>query len=227
MRYWLIMPAAGASRRFKGAVPKQYAPLNGKTVIEWALAPFIADTRCAGIVIALAREDTQWAKIASRLCVVRVAAGGAERSQSVRNALALLRRDAGPDDWILVHDAARPCLKAADRDRLLERAGAHPCGGLLVTLLTDTLKRQAGGDAEPTVECTLDRAGLWRAQTPQMFRYAKLCDALDQALSAGKFPTDESQALEWLGEHPLLVEGSAANIKITSAHDLKLAEGLL
>ncbi len=125
---------------------------------------------------------------------------------------------------MLVHDAARPCLANTDRDRLLEQAGAHAVGGLLAMPASDTLKR---AQSDRTVESTVDRSELWRAGTPQMFRFARLCEALDHALAAKRFPTDESQALEWLGDHPLLVEGSAGNIKVTSPEDLSLAEALL
>jgi 2-C-methyl-D-erythritol 4-phosphate cytidylyltransferase len=218
------MPAAGSGRRFGERNPKQYAPLQGRTVIEWALAPFISDTRCLGIAVALAGTDTHWPHIAARLPAVTVAAGGGERCESVRNALAVLSRRAAPDDWVLVHDAARPCLEFKDRDCLIERASTHACGGLLAIPAADTLKQ---ADTDRQVERTLDRTVLWSAQTPQMFRYAKLCAALDAALNARRFPTDEAQALEWLGERPLLVEGSPGNLKITSAEDLKLAEALL
>jgi 2-C-methyl-D-erythritol 4-phosphate cytidylyltransferase len=250
MQYWLVMPAAGVGRRFGEQRPKQYAPLRGRTVIEWALAPFLADARCAGIVIALASGDPYWPQIAARLAGVGasrivIADGGAERSGSVRNGLAALGTTAKADDWVLVHDAARPCLLARDLSRLLEsvelrpeRSGgnpekrqwrdAGPPGGLLATPAADTLKRAASPSTEVReVEQTVDRSGLWRALTPQMFRYARLCEALDEAAAAGRFPTDEAQAIEWLGGRPVLVEGSASNIKITSADDLVLAEALL
>jgi 2-C-methyl-D-erythritol 4-phosphate cytidylyltransferase len=155
---------------------------------------------------------------------VTVVQGGGERSESVRSALQALNRKAGAGDWVLVHDAARPCLANADRDRLLDQAGAHAVGGLLATRASDTLKR---AQADGAVDSTVDRADLWRASTPQMFRYGRLCEALDRALAAKRFPTDEAQALEWLGDRPLLVEGSAGNIKITTHDDLALAEALL
>jgi len=238
MRYWLVMPAAGAGRRFdrqpSGVArsgtrcPKQYAALKGRTVIEWALAPFLADRRCAGAVVALAPDDVWWPKVAERIAAVTVAQGGAERSESVRNALAALSRRANKDDWVLVHDAARPCLSKADLDRLLERVCSHAVGGILAQPVADTLKRaQVGDGSVAAIETTVDRSALWRAGTPQMFRYGILCDALDRALSSGRRPTDESQALEWLGEHPLLVEGAPTNIKVTTADDLALAESLL
>lgn len=224
MRYWLVMPAAGTGRRFADALPKQYAPLNDRTVIEWALSSFLSDARCAGIAVALAAGDRWWPRIAERLPAVTVATGGAHRSQSVRQALAVLSRHLSAEDWVLVHDAARPCLSPEDRDQLTARCSAHAVGGLLAAPLSDTLK-QAAGDGTATQ--TIDRTGVWRALTPQMFRYGRLCAALDQALTVGRFPTDEAQALEWLGERPLLVEGSPANIKITQAQDLLVAAALL
>ena len=234
MRYWLVMPAAGAGRRFGERVPKQYAALRGRTVIEWALAPFLADGRCAGAAVALASGDSWWPKVAERIPAVTVCQGGAERSESVRNALLALNRRAGKDDWVLVHDAARPCLPGGDLDRLIAQAGAHPVGGVLALPVADTLKRAGATESKgvvasgaPAIEATVDRVGLWRASTPQMFRFGLLLSALDAALAGKRFPTDESQALEWQGHQPLLVEGSAANIKVTTAADLALAESLL
>lgn len=222
MKYWLVMPAAGIGRRFGTDRPKQYAPLCGRTVIEWALEPFLTDPRCAGAVVALAQDDPYWSAIAPP--IVLVAAGGQERSHSVRNGLAALAERAKPDDWVLVHDAARPCLPRQDLDRLLSELATHAVGGLLATPAADTLKRS---DASREVEQTVDRAGLWRALTPQMFRYGRLCEALDRAHAAGRIPTDEAQAIEWLGDRPKLVEGAAANLKITSAADLAIAAALL
>ena len=174
--------------------------------------------------MAIAPSDTWWPKISERLSPVTVAQGGSERCESVRSGLQALNRKAQPGDWVLVHDAARPCLSNADRDRLLEQAGAHAVGGLLAIRASDTLKR---AQADGSVEATVERADLWRAGTPQMFRFARLCEALDRAIAAKRFPTDEAQALEWLGDHPLLVEGSAGNIKVTTPEDLALAEALL
>ncbi len=222
MRYWLVMPAAGIGRRFGTERPKQYAPLAGRTVIEWALAPFLRDARCAGVWVALAADDPYWARIAP--AQVHTAPGGAERSDSVRSALAALAPHAAAADWVLVHDAARPCLPAQDLERLLTHLAEHPLGGLLATPAADTLKR---ADAHGTVAETVDRAGLWRALTPQMFRYGPLCAALDQAHAAQRRPTDEAQALEWAGQRPVLVSGSAANLKITTAADLTIAAALL
>jgi 2-C-methyl-D-erythritol 4-phosphate cytidylyltransferase len=222
MRYWLVMPAAGIGRRFGAERPKQYAPLCGRTVIQWALEPFLADARCAGAMVALAAHDPYWPEVAPP--GVMTVAGGAERSHSVRHALAALAPRAAADDWVLVHDAARPCLTGQDLEHLLGELADHPLGGLLAVPAADTLKR---ADAHRGVEATVDRSGLWRALTPQMFRYGALCAALDAAHAAGRVPTDEAQALEWRHEHPRLVAGSAGNLKITTAADLTLAAALL
>jgi 2-C-methyl-D-erythritol 4-phosphate cytidylyltransferase len=253
------MPAAGVGRRFGSAMPKQYAPLQGRTVIEWALAPFLADPNCTGVSISLASDDPYWGEIAARLAKrsgrtpdLILAGGGAERSHSVRQGLAALDVRAAADDWVLVHDAARPCLSSSDLQHLFDRLHDHRVGGILATPAADTLKRASprappsssaspgassthpppapsvgAGAPDSAIDQTVDRAGLWRALTPQMFRYRMLCEALDRALASGRLPTDEAQALEWTGEHPLLVQGSAANIKITSADDLVLAAALL
>lgn len=245
MRYWLVMPAAGIGRRFGTTKPKQYAPLRGRTVIEWALSPFLQDSNCAGVVMGLADEDPYWAEVEDRLAEPSAtrpelifAGGGVERSHTVRKGLAALQGRAASDDWVLVHDAARPCLSSSDLQLLLTSLASHRVGGILATPAADTLKRAVSGpvvspDAAASasvrlgIDQTVDRAGLWRALTPQMFRYALLCEALDRAFAAGRLPTDEAQALEWMGERPMLVQGSAANIKITSADDLVLAAALL
>jgi 2-C-methyl-D-erythritol 4-phosphate cytidylyltransferase/2-C-methyl-D-erythritol 2,4-cyclodiphosphate synthase len=233
MRYWLVMPAAGSGSRFGGDAPKQYTPLAGRTVLEWALAPFLADTHCAHIVVALAADDSAFEPLARRLGALHGArlssvTGGAQRSQSVRNALGALASRAAADDWVLVHDAARPCLSAQDLERLLRSASSHAVGGLLAVPAADTLKRARGGaTSDPVVGDTVERSGLWRALTPQMFRYGRLCAALDAAHTAGRWPTDEAQALEWQGEQPLLVAGAATNFKITTGADLALAATVL
>ncbi len=226
MRYWLVMPAAGTGRRFGAETPKQYAPLEGRTVIEWALAPFLGDARCARIVVALASADEHWGRLPLRTRAL-TAPGGAERSASVRSALASLQDEAAADDWVLVHDAARPCLDTLDLERLVRRLSEHAVGGLLAVRVADTLKRGAGEGSEAAVIATQDRAGLWRALTPQMFRYGLLCAALDAAHGAGRSPSDEAQAVEWHGAQPLLVEGAASNLKVTTADDLVLASAIL
>ena len=226
MNYWLVMPAAGTGRRFGTDIPKQYAPLEGRTVIDWALAPFLADRRCTQAIVALGHDDGSWQAPPGVLST----AGGAQRSQSVRAALAAIEGRAGQHDWVLVHDAARPCLDRADLDRLLLGVAEHPVGGLLGVRYADTLKRadESRGEAVPAqVLRTEERRGLWRALTPQMFRFAALCAALDAAHAAGRFPSDEAQALEWAGASALLIEGATTNLKVTTADDLTLAAAVL
>jgi 2-C-methyl-D-erythritol 4-phosphate cytidylyltransferase len=223
MAYWLVMPAAGSGQRFGSGIPKQYAPLAGRTVIEHSLAPFLSDDGCRGIVVAIASADDRWGSISGNLPRVAAVVGGAERSRSVRNGLAALAERAAADDWVAVHDAARPCLTTVLRDKLLSAATTHTVGALLAVRVADTLKREGDG----VVESTIDRSRLWAAQTPQVFRYRDLCQALDSAFAAGRNPTDEAQAIEWTGRRPLLVEGSADNLKITAATQLRLAEAIL
>ena len=233
MDYWLVMPAAGTGSRFGAELPKQYAPLAGRTVLEWALRPFAADARCRHLIVALAPGDRRWEEVARQLgasCRERVStvSGGARRSDSVRNALAALSGRAAAEDWVLVHDAARPCLADEDLERLLTRGAAHAVGALLALPAADTLKRaRSDSSGASLVESTVERTGLWRALTPQMFRYGALCAALDAAHAAQRSPTDEAQALEWTGKSALLVEGAATNFKITTPADLALAATVL
>lgn len=229
MRYFVVIPAAGSGRRFSSSAPKQYAALGSSTVIEHALAPFEADPDCAGIVVALSGDDSTWPQIAARRTrVIRTAQGGAERAHSVRNALLSLVSHARDDDWIMVHDAARPCLAASDIAVLKRELAAHPVGGLLAVPLADTLKRGLEPGAKVThVDDTIDRNGLWRAATPQVFRLGMLLRALDAAIESRRVPTDEAQAIEWTGQRPCLVAGRADNIKVTTAEDLALAGAIL
>jgi 2-C-methyl-D-erythritol 4-phosphate cytidylyltransferase len=225
MRYWLVMPAAGASRRFGGTGPKQHLRLAGRTVLELSLQLFAGDARCIGIAVALsaaALSDT--AAVARLPAKAWAVAGGARRCDSVRLGLEALAARAAEDDWVLVHDAARPCLSAGDLERLLAAGASQAQGALLAAPVTDTLK-QADGDG--CCERTLERGALWRAQTPQMFRYAALRAALWQAHAAGRDPTDEAQAMEWQGGRPLLVAALDSNLKITTAEDLVVAAAIL
>jgi 2-C-methyl-D-erythritol 4-phosphate cytidylyltransferase len=222
LRYRLVMPAAGSGQRFGRELPKQYMPLAGSTVIECSLAPFVADPRCTAIVVALAATDGRFASLAvageSRVSTV---AGGALRADSVLAGLEAI--DAADEEWVLVHDAARPCVSRAEIDALLEAVAGDEVGGLLAVPLADTLKREAAGRACETPS----RDSLWRALTPQMFRLGGLRAALQAARDAGRSPTDEAQALEWQGRRPQLVAGSALNLKITTAADLLLAAAIL
>jgi 2-C-methyl-D-erythritol 4-phosphate cytidylyltransferase len=224
MRYWAVIPAAGLGQRFAGELPKQYAPLLDRTVLEWSIASFAEDVRCAGIAVAVAANDQNWLSISQRLPQVIAVVGGVHRCESVLGALVALTRKADSEDWILVHDAARPCLSVAERDRLLLTLAQHPVGGLLAIPVADTLKQV---DDRHTVSCTAERNHFWQAQTPQMFRYGALRAALEHAVKAGRLPSDEAQAMEWSGQLPQVVQGAMSNIKITFPADLALAAALL
>jgi len=229
MRYFVVIPAAGSGRRFSASVPKQYAALGSSTVIEHALNTFESDPDCAGIVGAVAADDPLWPVIAARRSrLIETAEGGEQRAHSVRNALRALAARVRDDDWIMVHDAARPCFASSDLALLKRELAAHPVGGLLAIPLADTLKRALEPASQVThVDATLDRDGLWRAATPQVFRFGVLLRALEAALASGRMPTDEAQAIEWSGQRPRLVAGRADNIKVTTADDLVLAGAIL
>lgn len=224
-RFWVVLPAAGSARRMGATVPKQYLPLAGRTVIEWSLAPFLAHPRVAGIVVVLAERDEHWARtVLAGHSKIMTTSGGAERMDSVLAGLEILHGQAAPDDWVLVHDAARPCLATADLERLLGELNDDSVGGLLAAPVVDTLKR---ADDSGRVTQTVARDKLWRALTPQMFRRDMLERALRSALAQGVPVTDESQAVEALGLQPRLVAGDADNLKITLPEDLPRAERIL
>lgn len=224
-RIWGVFPAAGVGRRMGAALPKQYLDLMGKPIVGWSLDAVLAHPAVHGGVIALAAEDPQWEALGWRPArPLHRVTGGAERSDSVRAALAFLLEIAGGDDWVLVHDAVRPCVTVEDIDRLITAGLRQPDGALLAVPVRDTLKRQA---ADGRVRDTASREGLWHALTPQLFPLRPLFDALTRAMQAGTPITDESQAMEAAGYRPLLVEGQATNIKITRQSDLPLAEMVL
>ena len=208
--------------------PKQYLPLLGRPMIWHAIAALAACTDIARVFVVLAADDAHWrdadyAAFGDRLVALR--AGGATRAQSVAQGLAAVRGAAfgvGDDDWVLVHDAARPCLAPDAVGRLIARVRTTRAGGILALPVADTLKR-ADGQASPAIATTVAREGLWQAQTPQMFRAALLAEALERAPQV----TDEAGAVEAMGLHPLLVEGAPTNMKVTWPRDLALAELIL
>lgn len=224
-KFWVVVPAAGSARRMGGAVPKQYLSLAGRTVIEWSLAPFLAHERTAALVVALAPNDQRWSQTTlAGDAKIATTVGGAERMDSVLAGLRALQDRAAPEDWVLVHDAARPCFSIDDLDRLLNELQDDAVGGLLAAPVVDTLKRADDGGR---VLQTVAREKLWRALTPQMFRRDILQRALETALMKGVAATDEAQAVEALGLQPKLVAGDADNIKITLPEDLLRAERIL
>jgi 2-C-methyl-D-erythritol 4-phosphate cytidylyltransferase len=202
--------------------PKQYLPLHGRTVIEHSLERLLSHPAIEGVVVAVGVDDPYWAdvRVESPKPVIR-ARGGRERCDSVLNALRLLADRIGPGNWAVVHDAARPCLAAEDLDRLITALADDPLGGILATPVRDTMKRE---DGEGRITRTEERAGLWHALTPQMFRLGALTAALEQAEADGYVVTDEASAIEHVGGQPRLIEGRADNLKITRPEDLALAE---
>jgi 2-C-methyl-D-erythritol 2,4-cyclodiphosphate synthase/2-C-methyl-D-erythritol 4-phosphate cytidylyltransferase len=240
-RVWAIVPAAGRGARFTASAPqsapKQYAPLLGATVLEWSLRALLAEPRVHAVVVALAADDAEWPSVAAKLQSpkLRTTVGGVNRQDTVSNGLDALASQAAADDWVLVHDAARPCLNAADLGALLDAVGAggvHPASGatgasgaagaVLAAPIVDTVKRELGDHV-----ATVDRQGLWRALTPQVFAFAQLRHALKEATLAGIAVTDEAQAVERMGLRPILVQGSPFNVKVTRAADLAVASNIL
>jgi 2-C-methyl-D-erythritol 4-phosphate cytidylyltransferase/2-C-methyl-D-erythritol 2,4-cyclodiphosphate synthase len=235
-RVWAIVPAAGRGARFTasvpGSAPKQYAPLLGATVLEWSLRALLAEPRVHAVVVALAADDADWPGVAAKLRSpkLRTTIGGANRQDSVTNGLDALAAEAAADDWILVHDAARPCLNATDLSALLDAVGAGAArtaggaaaGAVLAAPIVDTVKRELGDHV-----ATVDRQGLWRALTPQVFAFAQLRHALKEATLAGIAVTDEAQAIERMGLRPMLVQGSPFNVKVTLPKDLTVAARIL
>lgn len=228
LRFWAVVPAAGIGTRMGGEVPKQYLTLAGRPIIAHTLSRLCDHPRISGVVVALAPADRWWAsmiEIESRFArAPRVVTGGRTRRDSVLNGLDALGEQASSGDWVLVHDAVRPCLTDMDIDRLIDTLAGDTVGGLLAVPVRDTMKR---GNGEDRVCETVDRAHLWHAQTPQMFRLGPLGDALRRCVAADCEVTDEAQAMELTGARPRLVPGHEENIKITRRDDLDLAEVIL
>ena len=234
-RLWAIVPAAGRGERFASAaplsIPKQYTPLAGRSVLEWSLRALLTEPRIQGIVVVLAAGDERWSEVARNLDSPKLLTtiGGAHRQDSVMNGLAYLAPSVQAHDWVLVHDAARPCLRGTDVSALVDaleknpRGAAAQIGGVVLAApIVDTVKRELASGLE-----TVDRAGLWRALTPQVFGYAQLRQALQDAADAGVAVTDEAQAMQRLGIRAALVAGSPFNIKVTRAEDLEVAAAIL
>lgn len=221
---WCVVPAAGRGARVGGDIPKQYVQIAGKPLLLHTLERLAVHPRIAGLMVVLAEGDTHWSglhTVAGK--PVLTAVGGGERAHSVSAGLRALRKHVADDEFVLVHDAARPCVLLDDISRLIEGA-ASVDGGLLATRMRDTLKR---ADADARIVETQPRDAYWRALTPQMFRYGELLAALDAASSSGVAVTDEAMAMERKGNHPKLIEGSQSNIKVTTPEDFALAEFIL
>ena len=225
MNHYALIPAAGTGERLGGQTPKQYLPLNGKPMLFYPVQRLCASPRIKRVYIVLARGEKwfsqyDWKAFAGKLAPLYC--GGETRAASVLNGLVAAKAEIGTEDWVLVHDAARPCLSSELLDKLLDELGGDSVGGLLALPVADTLKRADGAER---VLRTEPREGLWQAQTPQMFRYGTLTRALQEMQN--REVTDEARAIEGLGLHPKLVVSDARNLKVTQAQDLPLAELIL
>ncbi len=224
MNFYALIPAAGSGSRMGGTIEKQYLDLNAVPMIAHAMMVLARAPRITRIFVVLSPTDRRWNNYAwqgweDRIEVLRC--GGETRAETVLNSLDAIAKICTPDDWVLVHDAARPCLPDEMLAKLLDEVADDPVGGLLAVPEADTLKRAAADPASGArVEATVPRAGLWQAQTPQMFRHGILIRALR---AAGSDTTDEASAIEQLGLQPRLVESDSRNLKVTYPQDLELA----
>ena len=221
-RYWAVIPAAGIGSRMGSDIPKQYLKLRKKCILEYVLERFCNHPNIEKVIVALANGDRYWESltIASHP-KIKTVEGGIERCHSVVNGLRALDGMAEADDWVLVHDAARPCIRRDDIDQLIHSLEEHSVGGILAVPARDTMKRSG---KKNEIRETVERNGLWHALTPQMFRLAILKGALEKVLEKNSLVTDEAQAVEMSGLQPLLIAGHADNIKVTQPEDLPLAE---
>lgn len=219
IQFWAVVPAAGAGKRMNADRPKQYLDLAGKTVIEHTLSRLLHADVFTAVAVAVSEEDPYWSElsVASHEKIIR-AKGGKERADSVLSGLHAIRDQAADNDWVLVHDAARPCITATDIHHLIDSLVNDDVGGILALPCADTLKNVEGKN----ILGTADRSVMWRALTPQMFRYGDLKTALEFAVGNPAI-TDEASALELQGKQPKIVEGRPDNIKITRPEDLALA----
>ncbi len=219
-KFWAIVPAAGVGKRMQADRPKQYLELAGKTVIEHTLSRLLEADIFSAVVVAISKEDPYWPELSiSKQPKIITAAGGKERADSVLSGLKAINKQADDNDWVLVHDAARPCITASDIHLLVDSLLNDEVGGILALSSPDTLKQVQG----IAITATLDRCHIWRALTPQMFRYGMLKSALEQA-EGNSAITDEASALELKGLQPKIIEGRPDNIKITRPEDLALAQ---
>lgn len=224
---WAIVPAAGIGERMGAGIPKQYLPLAGKTVLEITLEKLLQLDQLAGLVVAINANDDYWqtTSLANHPKVYRCL-GGAERSDSVLNAINCVSEHVQPDSevWVLVHDAARPCVSLEKIEALIELARTEQCGAILAAPVADTLKRV---NRDHTICCTEDRSTLWLAHTPQLFPLKTLRDALTYCAQQNFPVTDEASAIEHRGGEVLILSDRRDNIKVTMPEDLAWAEYIL
>ncbi len=225
IKYWGIVPAAGVGKRMQADRPKQYLELNAQTVIEQTLTRLLDVELLTAVVVAISKEDPYWPELKiSKNPRILTAAGGIERADSVLSALNLIADRAADNDWVLVHDAARPCITQSDVEHLINELHDHPVGGILALASHDTLKSV---NEDLVITNTVNRNEIWRALTPQMFRYRALKNALQEAADKGWIMTDDASAMELQGKQPKIIAGRADNLKITRPEDLALAQFFL
>lgn len=219
VNYFVIMPAAGVGSRMKSEIPKQYLTVKGKKIIEYTLNTLLNYPLFKKCVIVTHKEDEYWPSLKFHHPKLMTTSGGRKRYHSVFNGLLALKPFVNANDWVVVHDAARPFLQTSDIDKLITELGDDLLGGFLGYPLKNTIKRI--NEKRFTHE-TLDRKTLWQALTPQMFRYHWLFKALNSVIEKQQSITDEANAIELLGQNPKIIEGRSDNIKITDSHDLDL-----
>lgn len=221
----MVIAAGGSGKRMKRRVPKQYLEIAGKTVIEHTMSVFLDHEMVSGVVVVTPPDDGRWAGVVPKhpKFLGRIE-GGAERCDSVLSGLDVLQAHVGTDDWVLVHDAARPCISKALIDKLIKKVLRHPIGGILGLPVTDTMKKT---DTRDGIIQSVSRDNMWLAQTPQMFRLHALRSALNDLKQRNVIVTDEASAMEFMGMRPLMVRGSESNLKITTPSDISLAEYFL
>ena len=222
---WAVVPAAGIGRRFGGDTPKQYLNIDGRPLLEHTLRALLRHPGIDAAMVAIAPDDPYWAgwrEMEGK--PIYTCMGGGERVDSVLAALMALPATVDEDQWVLVHDAARPCVPAMDLTKLIALGQVDPVGALLAAPVRDTVKSV---DADGRIIRTEPRERLWRALTPQMFRRGGLTRALRAAIKAGVAVTDEAAAMERLGLKALIVEGDESNIKVTTPADLAVVEAML
>ncbi|MFT5575891.1 MAG: 2-C-methyl-D-erythritol 4-phosphate cytidylyltransferase [Bermanella sp.] len=224
LRWWGVVPAAGCGARMEADIPKQYLSIGGETLLSRSVKRLLKLSRLEQIVVAVDRDDERWYQLPVMSDLrVKVVIGGAERAESVLVGLLALT-NAHDDDWVMVHDAARPCVRSSAMRKMLDTLANDPVGGIMALPVADTLKQS---NSVQKISKTIDRRGLWAAQTPQLFRLGLLRKALQQAQAKGTSVTDEASAMEQAGHVPRLYLGSSHNIKITHTEDLELAALIL
>ena len=224
MRIWAVIPAAGVGKRYSSDIPKQYLSLNGMPVLLHSINKFVKLDEIHEILVALNPDDKFWRKLNFSHPKVKTINGGPERCNSVNSALEELSGRAENGDWILVHDAVRPCISDFDLNKIIEIVHDEDVGGLLACPILDTIK-EVGDNLD--VLKTIPREGLWSAMTPQIFRYELLKKALNAVLNSARSVTDEAKAIELIGLTPRIIEGDKTNIKITHPSDMVLAESII